>query len=549
MSNDQRPVLAKGVVYTPEAIADEVTRTALDSYGGMPARILEPSVGEGAFLKSLACHEIGGSRVTAVDIDGVVIARVRDSYEGIEVIHGDFLSYALEVEDRSFDLIIGNPPFLKRADCGVGFRNRLGEVSDRTGFPPGEMKNAWAGFAVVAGNLVDSGGVLALVVPHQLLTAQYGRAVQAHLVKMGFELDVFAPDSKAFSFIEQDAVVLIARRSSDGSGSVRVSRVREFSNLVPLASATVDILESAVASIDVKSVLLDAQTTALLRRIRNEWGRVSDYCDSAAGIVTAANGDFILSDEDVERLGLRSWVRRILQKGSHLRPGPVFSGEDVERLCRTVPCNLVDFCSNGSPPLSGQARSFIEDCEAKGIHERYKCQRRTPWYNIPIVPAGDGLFFKRANLYPRLCVNEACILATDAAYQVRMMEGYSMRDLCFSFYNSITLLFAEVDGRSYFSGVLELTPTEFRGLPLHLMRPTDHEFATFESLFSDANQDVTRICEARDQMLCEELEIQDVEMRQLRKALRVLREHRRRHGNGAGEDRRELEPRISDGGG
>lgn len=531
MSSDLRPLPAKGVVYTPEAIADAVTRTALDNYEGVPSRILEPSVGEGAFLKSLARHEIGGSCITAVDVDGVVIDRVRTCYEGIGAIHGDFLKYALELDGGSFDLVIGNPPFLKRADCELGFRRRLAEVSERTGFPVGQLKNAWAAFAVVATDLVDSGGVLALVLPHQLLTAQYGRAVQTHLVRSGFDLDVFAPDSRAFSSIEQHAVVLIARRSADELGTVRVLRVREFWNLEPSASATVNIAESRAASIDVKSVLLDAETTDLLRRIRSDWGQVSDCCETAAGIVTAANRDFILRDADAERLGLRPWVRRILQKGSHLPSGPVFSREDSERLTSTVPCNLVDLCGEGLPPLSDEARSFIEDCEERGIHERYKCQRRSPWYRIPIVSAGDGLFFKRANVYPRLCVNEASILATDAAYQIRMIEGHAIRDLCFSFYNSITLLFAEVDGRSYFSGVLELTPTEFRGLPLHLLSPTTEEFAAFETTFSTSSDDCERICAACDRRLCEESGIREIEMRRARKALEALREHRRRHRN------------------
>ena len=524
-------VLAKGVVYTPEAVADEVTRSALDSYGGEPRRILEPSVGEGAFLKSLACHDVGGSRITAIDIDEVVIARVRDCFKGVETVHGDFLNYALELEDRSFDLIIGNPPFLKRADCDAGFRSRLREASERTGFPFAEMKNAWAVFAVVGANLVSSGGVLALVVPAQLLTARYGLAVQTHLAGMGFEIEVFAPDFKAFSSIEQDAVVLIAQLSSKGTGLVRVSRVRESSNLVPTASATVDVLENGSAAIDVKSILLDTQTTELLRRIRSNWSQVSDYCESAAGIVTAANRDFILNDEDVQRLGLQPWARRILQKSSHLPSGPVFSIDDVEQLRRSAPCNLVDLCSEDSPPLSDEAHRFISDCETRRIHKRYKCQRRTPWYNIPIVPAGDGLFFKRSNFYPRLCVNDASVLATDAAYQIRMKEGFSVRDLCFSFYNSITLLFAEVDGRSYFSGVLELTPTEFRGLPLSLLKPTDEEFSTFERLLSGANQGIARVCEIIDKKMCDAFGIQEAEMHQIRNSLGILRRHRRRHKN------------------
>ena len=526
----------KGVVYTPEAIADEVTRVALESFAGIPVRILEPSVGEGAFLKSLVSREISGSCITAIDIDDVVIRGVRDNFRDIDAIHADFLDYALGVGTASFDLVIGNPPFVKRADYSIGFRAKLPDASGRTSFPAGDMKNAWAVFVVVTADLIVSGGVLALLLPHQFLTAQYGRAVQLHLMKKGFELDVYAPDSKAFSSIEQDAIVMIARRVATGSELVRVNRVSEFVNLRPSASATVNVVENKAASIDVKSVLLDKETTDLLRKLRGEWTTVEDYCESAAGIVTAANRHFILREDEVERLGVRPWVRKILQKGSHMPPGPVLSKDDVTRLSHSVPCNLVDLCAEGSPPLSAQARSFIEDCEGSEIHKRYKCQRRSPWYNIPIVPAGDGLFFKRANVFPRLYVNEASILATDAAYQVRMIDGYDVRDLCFSFYNSITLLFAEVDGRSYFGGVLELTPTEFRELPLHLVRPTREEFAAFENAFAGGGSNVQRICAACDQRLREELGISDVEMRQIRQALLVLRRHRRRHTNGVHDE-------------
>lgn len=532
MKHNGAIVPLKGVVYTPASIADEVTRVALENCREYPHRVLEPSVGEGAFLDSLVSSKISANSITAIDIDDIVIGRVRTSYEGIDAIHCDFLEYGLNRETSPFDLVIGNPPFVKRADCSVDFCKKLGDACEQTGFPEKEMKNAWAGFVVVAAELIEPDGVMALVLPEQFLTAQYGRAIQLHLVNKGFELDVFSSNLKAFSSIEQDAILLVARRVGKKSGPIRVFRVEEFSNLKPSASATVDLLEGRAASIDVKSIYLDESTTNLLRRLRRKLKSVGDYCESAAGIVTAANGRFILREDEVDELGLRPWARKILQKGSYMVAGPVLSNEDVIHLSESVPCNLVDFCADGAPPLSDEARSFIKACEESGIHERYKCQMRSPWYNIPIVDAGDGLFFKRANLFPRFCVNEASILATDAAYQVRVLDGYNVRDLCFSFYNSITLLFAEIDGRSYFSGVLELTPTEFRGLPIHLVQPTASEFASFETTFSRSRQNPEYICSACDERLCEELEISRLEMREIRDALATLRQHRRRHKNG-----------------
>ncbi len=62
--------------------------------------ILEPSCGDGAFLKQLEEHAVG------VEVDRTVI---RDS----RVIFGDFLSYPLR---NKFDTIIGNPPYVRYED-------------------------------------------------------------------------------------------------------------------------------------------------------------------------------------------------------------------------------------------------------------------------------------------------------------------------------------------------------------------------------------------------------------------------------------------------
>jgi adenine-specific DNA-methyltransferase len=47
-----------------------------------------------------------------------------------------------------------------------------------------------------------------------------------------------------------------------------------------------------------------------------------------------------------------------------------------------------------------------------------------------------------------------------------MNEGFTIESLIFSFYNTLTLLAAEMQGRFYGGGVLELTPNEFKNLPI-----------------------------------------------------------------------------------
>ena len=188
---------------------------------------------------------------------------------------------------------------------------------------------------------------LALVLPYELITVKYGRAVQLFLVQDGFSVEIFVPDKKAFPQLEQDAVILLAQREGMTGGKIQVNRVDRCSNLSVTRSATVDVLHGNGAAIDMKSVLLDCETINLLHKLRKEMPTIVGYCGSAAGIVTAANEYFILKDSEVEQRGLTPWARRILKKGSYLPKSPVFGEDDLVRISRTQPCNIDRFLRRG----------------------------------------------------------------------------------------------------------------------------------------------------------------------------------------------------------
>src|SRR5690606_8037961 len=59
----------------------------------------------------------------------------------------------------------------------------------------------------------------------------------------------------------------------------------------------------------------------------------------------------------------------------------------------------------------------------------------------------------------------------------------NIQDFIFSFYNSLTLAFAELEGRYYGGGVLELTPNEFRILPIPYVQCDNFEL--YENLFKN----------------------------------------------------------------
>ena len=124
---------------------------------------------------------------------------------------------------------------------------------------------------------------------------------------------------------------------------------------------------------------------------------------------------------------------------------------------------------------------------------RYKCKKRKNWYEIPnINEESEGFFFKRAHEYPKLIKNEANVHVTDSAYKLEMNEGYNLNSFIYSFYNSLTLAFAELEGRYYGGGVLELTPNEFRVLPIPYVKIDD--FDSYKDVFK-AKKSISEIVE------------------------------------------------------
>ncbi|MGH9280111.1 MAG: class I SAM-dependent methyltransferase, partial [Acidimicrobiales bacterium] len=67
---------------------------------------------------------------------------------------------------------------------------------------------------------------------------------------------------------------------------------------------------------------------------------------------------------------------------------------------------------------------------------------------------------------PRLVVNAAGAVCTDTIHRVRVRPGVDAAELAASFDHPLTWAFAEVLGRSYGGGVLELEPTEAEALPV-----------------------------------------------------------------------------------
>ena len=527
-----------GVVYTPVGVSVSLAKRALQVCPKQPLRILEPSVGDGSFLRAILQSSDAQHTITAVDVDGCVIEKNRATF-GVSFsntsnfVKQNFLDYMLENASSSFDLVLGNPPFIRKHNYSDELKASIEKLSAVTGYDKKHIKNAWAAFIVAAYELLSTNGVLAFVVPYELVNVDYGSVLQNEIFAKFARVDIFLPSERAFETIEQDAVAFVAQKKSAEPAGLYVHGVETLSAISDSevkSKSTINISESNYPALDSKSFLLTSDELTLLAKLKTSVPRMSDFCQTAPGIVTGANDFFILTEEDVRKFELEEWCLPILKKGSYMPHQPVLTKKMMEKIRCNFPAHMLKIPDAPLEGLPMPLQTYLVMKATEDVSLRYKCRKRKNWFSVPIVEARPAFFFKRSYKYPRLVLNQSKALTTDTAYGIAPVKGVASKSICFSFYNTMTLAFSEIEGRFYGGGVLELTPREFRSLPLSLHKPTKADFDEFRHLHDRGGDITSDVSVFGDRMLANDLSLSTFEVGLLQSSWEKLRNHRLRHG-------------------
>ena len=128
-TNSRDTIRLTGAVYTPDVVANALTDYVAPLLPLGSLRVLEPSVGDGAFLRSLGSLQRDLVFV-GVDINSDVIDQLtKESENGLvdaAFYCEDFLTVACQKTkdgEPLFDLIIGNPPFIRKHNFSESFKN------------------------------------------------------------------------------------------------------------------------------------------------------------------------------------------------------------------------------------------------------------------------------------------------------------------------------------------------------------------------------------------------------------------------------------------
>ena len=509
-----------GSFYTPQNLADWIVKKIISQK--VVHSVLEPSCGDGVFIDSLYKQLSELPKVTVVDVDKNAVTKVCKKFSKINVVNDDFLFLDI---DSKFDLVLGNPPYISKKNISSEQVEQCRKIHIKSGLKNREISNIWTAFLIKSSSLVKPSGILSFVLPAEFLQVKYAQEIRNFIVHNFDRIEILSFRNFRFEDTEQNTIVLFAYKKTEQDKGVffkEINSINDLNNKIVFSKSELGPEMKWTAN------CLSAEEIAILNKIKQNplVKNIDYYCSATAGIVTAANSFFIINKETIEKFNLEEYVVPIIQKGLFVNGNVCFNSEDFYKLYNSnVPCFLLNLSSISEDKFSSHLWDYLSLGCQKQINKRYKCLQRNRWFDVPSIWNSEGFFFKRSDKYPKMLVNQCNVYITDSGYRIKMKKKYNIEKLTYSFYNTFTLLMAEIMGRSYGGGVLELTPNEFKSLPI-VYFDEKIDFNSFSMFFSN-KKDIVDILRKNDEIILKKkLKLTDKEISCIQNAYVKLKNRR-----------------------
>lgn len=537
----------RGGYYTPQPIADFICRWAITK---PTQRVLEPSCGDGNFIESAIKRflELGVPQnklfgllkgVELIKKEAEESKRRAASYglNSTTIINSDFFNYISNANgDGHYDVVIGNPPFIRYQNFPEEHREKAFEMMEAMGLTPNKLTNIWVPFLVLSANSLNRYGKLGMVIPAELFQVKYAAETRVFLSNFFSRITIVTFKKLVFADIQQEVVLLLCEKDVSANPGIRVV---ELSSLEELEKLNVSIIQkSVVKSLEHNSekwtkYFLEEHEIQLLRKIKMD-KRIklsSDIMDVDVGIVTGRNEFFMINEETAAKWKIKPYTQKVVGRSNHFK-GIVFKEDDFNT---NADANIEGYLF--LPPdkdfdaLPKVCKEYIEFGEKQDFHTGYKCRIRKRWYITPSLWTPDAFVLRQVGDYPKVIINKTEACSTDTIHRVRFKRKVKPEIIALSFLNSLTFAFSEITGRSYGGGVLTFEPTEIEEIPLPILEKSKIDFRKIDNLIRQRKID--EVLDIVDQeLLIKQLRFKETEVLMFRQIWKKLASRRNERKTG-----------------
>jgi adenine-specific DNA-methyltransferase len=473
------PRKLRGAFFTPPSIAEFLSRWAVRT---PDARVLDPTCGEAVFLLAAAerLEALGAApsqmagQLTGVDLHRPSLdasqALLGEAGASADLVCSDFfdLSTPAQIGDRIGwqDAVIGNPPFVRYQAHRGRTRKRSAAAALAQGVRLSGLASSWAATLVHASAFLTPTGRLAMVLPAELLTVGYAEPIRRWLKQRFAVVNLVMFEQLQFRGAEERVVLLVAHGIGpcDSFCLFQVDDADDLAELHPLDP----VGAKPAAEGKWSDLALPLDVRQLFRSVADRMARLDAYGTLALGTVTGNNDYFTMSEVTRAKYGIpEHHLVRISPPGTKHLKGLRFSRAQWEEL--KLSGKRVWLLYPKAQARGKALAAYLEDGCKEGVDQAYKCTVRDPWWRPPVVRVPDLFFTYMSHRYPRLIDNSAGVTFLNSMHGLRLRDdapSEARLALPLVALNSITMLGAEVMGRSYGGGILKMEPREAAALPV-----------------------------------------------------------------------------------
>lgn len=476
---------------TPEYIAEVMARWAVTAQDNL---VLDPCCGDSNLLEKAVERllKLGSTPSSASEkVYGIEINQKTTLFAianlerklGVVPNHlrtEDFLKVEVDELPR-FNALLCNPPYRRHHDLSKTYKDFVfKKILKDTGIMIPKTASLYVHFFIHASQFLADKGRMIFLTPSQFLTNSFGKVLRDTITKK-FQLRcllLFDENLSVFpNAMSTACLTLLEKKQPETDAKVMFIKTERI--------LTAEELWNALCGKPSAGVSVHRIPQEKLRQ-KERWNtlfqtdnrpayttrKLQDFAKTKRGLATGANNFFVLTHEDVRKLGIESCFLVPLLAKAHYAPYLDFLTEDWFRLREGRKKVWLFACSLPKEQLAGtNALCYIEQGERLGYNHRYLASHRQPWYRLENRPPSKIFLTYMSNGNPRFIYNEANVVALNVFHCVYPDKDKGMnveRTKALLSYLSSSPFRSALPylGRIYSGGLLKIEPGEAQRLPV-----------------------------------------------------------------------------------
>ena len=497
-----------GAFYTDNSLVKFLVKKIINDN---PNSILEPSFGDGIFIKNILEQNFD-KPIFGIEIDKKTFHKVKNE-KNLHLINKNFLQY----EGKKFDAILGNPPFVrtrflhnnqkKIAQNYYKKKLKLKSLSD---------PSIWALFLFHSMKLLNHKGSIGFVLPYDFTFVSYAKPLWNKLFDNFGTIEIHHTKKRYFPNTLQDTIVLYV--SDFGNSTNYLNYYAYSSSIENNFQINEKIFQKDIISDNkiFKKALLPKKFFELEKKIEKNLIDVSEIAKFHIGYVSGNKKYFHPSEDIVKEFNLNKLnIIKTIADTKILKNNGIYTS-NIEKK------NL----SNLFYPMKihQSEKKYIDYGIKNNVNKQHKTTKRKDWYLVPLIKIPQ-LIVNVFEEFPIMIENDSKYIATNTFLcgYLKDEKRFNEHFILCNWFNSLTQLYFELETHSLGGGMLVLVPNEISKIKIPKVSFKKKNFLKSVDDFLK-NKELSKTIELGDKIILKnELKLSDDDLDLIKKSLKILK--------------------------